>query len=153
MILGGITAISLIIWFVPYNDTNLVISDYVNELESIRDRHGVIEKEIDNNLSGLSNGTISPDDFILRAQISSSQINSLIIEIIQSNPPAQWQESYLNYEDSLKSYNNYLLESIVYANKMKSGSPNDDLKDEIGKLDELKMESDSFALKSNETKP
>jgi len=94
-----------------------------------------------------------PDDFIARAQTSSSQINSLLSEIIESRSPQEWRESYLNYGEALKKYYDYLTETIVIANKVKGGISIDDLKEELQKLGTMKKESESFTIKANETKP
>lgn len=153
-VLAGITAASSIVWFLPQQEnSSLVISDYRNELDSIHDRQSAIMYEIENNLKNMISGTVSPDDFITSAQVSSSQINSLLTEIIESKPPREWQEPYLEYGESLKSYNNYLTETIVLANKIKQNDSNSDLKVELTKIDEIRNESESFALKSNETRP
>jgi hypothetical protein len=109
--------------------------------------------EIDDDWKNLIAGSLSFDDFIARAQTSTSQINTLLSEIIESRAPQEWDESYLNYGESLKKYDDYLTETIVIANKMKGGVSINDLKDELQKLDIIKKESESFAIKANETKP
>jgi hypothetical protein len=154
IILGAISAASFIVWIVPQSrGPSMVVSDYGNELESIRERHGVISTEIESNLKSLFNKTLSPDDFINMTQISSAQVTSLITELIESNPPAKWRESYLNYGEALKKYSDYLSETISLANKMKDGISQTELKDERSYLSSLKNESDSFIVKSYETRP
>jgi len=76
----------------------------------------------------------------------------LIIELVESKAPTEWHESYLNYGESLKSYNNYLLETIVVADKIKEGKT-DEIKENLERIGALEKESESFALKSDETKP
>jgi hypothetical protein len=153
-ILGVITVASFSIWLIPqHGGSSFVISDYRNELDSIIERHKVIMNEIDDDWKNLIAGSLSFDDFIARAQTSTSQINTLLSEIIESRAPQEWDESYLNYGESLKKYDDYLTETIVIANKMKGGVSINDLKDELQKLDIIKKESESFAIKANETKP
>jgi len=153
-ILGAITAASFSIWLIPQSDdSSFVVSDFRSYLESIKERHGVIAKEIENGLQSMLAGTTSLDDFIIKAEASTSQINSLIIEIAKSDAPQEWHESYLNYGESLKSYNSYLREVIVMANKMKGDVSDKELQENIETLDSIKKESESFALKSHETKP
>ncbi len=153
-ILGVITAASFSIWLIPqHENTSLVISDYRGELDSIIERDKIIMKEIDDDWKNLLTGSLSADDFIARAQTSASQINTLVSEIIESRAPQEWDESYLNYGESLKKYDDYLTETIVIANKMKGGISINDLKDELQKLDTIRKESESFAIKANETKP
>lgn len=153
-ILGAITAASFSIWLIPQSDdSSFVVSDFRSYLESIKERHGVIAEEIENGLQSMLAGITSLDDFIIKAEASTSQINSLIIEIAKSDAPQEWHESYLNYGESLKSYNSYLREVIVMANKMKGDVSDKELQENIETLDGIKKESESFALKSDETKP
>lgn len=154
IILGIITVASFSIWVIPkHENPSLVISDYRSELDSIKERHEVIIKEMDGEWKNMLAGSLSPDDFIVGTQTSSSQINSLLSEIIESRAPQEWRESYLNYGEGLKKYNDYLTETIVIANKMKGGVSLNDLKVELQQLDGLKKESESYTIKANETKP
>jgi len=153
-ILGAITAASFSIWLIPQSDdSGFVVSDFRSHLESIKERHGVVAEEIENDLRSMLAGTTSPDDFILKAEASTSQINSLIIEIAKSEAPQEWHESFLNYGESLKTYNSYLREVIVMANKMKGDISDKELQESLEMLEGIKKESESFARKSDETKP
>lgn len=154
VILGIVTAASFSLWLIPQHaSSGPIISDYRNELESIKERHGVIINETSDELGSMLGGSLSPDDFITRAQTSSSQVDSLITEIIESGAPQEWRESYLNYGEALKKYNDYLTETIVVANKVKDNVSMNDLQVELQKLDSVKKESETFAIKANETKP
>lgn len=154
IVLGAITAASSVIWILPQNrGPTFVVSDYGNEIESVKERHLLIMTEMDSDLSGLMNKTIMPDDFIARAQTSSSQTTSLITEIIEANAPTQWSESYLNYDEALKKYNDYLTETIALANKIKDNASSNDLSDEMSKIESLRNDTNSFIAKSNETSP
>lgn len=154
VILGIITAASFSLWLIPqHENSGPVISDYRNELESIKERHDIIINETSDELNNMLGGSLSPDDFITRAQTSSSQVDSLLSEIIESRAPQEWRESYLNYGEALKKYNDYLTETIVIANKVKDNVSINDLQDELQKLDSVKKESEGYAIKANETKP
>lgn len=153
VILAAITAASFSVWLIPQSDdSSFVVSDFKDHLEGVKARHLVITDEIQNDLQAMLAGTVSPDNFIMRAEASTSQINSLIIELIQSGAPQEWHESYLNYGESLKSYNTYLRETIVVANEIKEIGTND-IQGNLEALDVLKKESESFSLKSDETRP
>ena len=153
-ILAAITAASFIVWLIPQNKSStLMVSDYKTQLDSIRERHIAVINETENDFKEMLSGKISPDDFITRASASSSQINSLIIEMIESRPPQEWHERYSNYDEALKSYNSYLRETMVVANKMKDGISPENLQENLVRLENLKKESESFSLKSYETKP
>ncbi|MGI0046388.1 MAG: hypothetical protein ACREBB_04270 [Nitrosotalea sp.] len=154
IMLGAITAASSLIWIFPQNrGSTVAVSDYGNEIESVKERHALVMGEMDSDLQSMLNNTLSPDDFVTRAQASSSQTTSLTAELIESNPPTTWRESYLNYDEALKKYNDYLTESIALANKIKSGISSSDLSDEMAKLDSLKNDTNSFIIMSNETRP
>src|SRR5437899_7433208 len=153
IILAAIATASFAVWMVPQNrGSSIVVSDYRSELESVKERHALIMTEMESDLNEL-NKTLSPDDFINKAQTSSGQVASLITELIESNPPVEWRESYLNYDESLKKYKEYLKEAISLASKMKEGMSHVGLNDEITKMDSLKQESDLLLVKSNETRP
>lgn len=154
IILGLVTAASFLIWSLPqYENPGTLISDYRSEIDSIKERHEVIINETNDEWKNMLAGSLSPDDFITRAQTSSSQVDSLLSEIIESRAPQEWRESYLNYGEALKKYNDYLTETIVIANKVKDNVSINDLQDELQKLDSVKKESESYAIKANETKP
>ena len=154
IILGIVTAASFSIWLLPQHETpGTLISDYGSEIDSIKERHGVIINETNDEWKNMLAGSLSPDDFITRAQTSSSQVDSLLSEIIESRAPQEWRESYLNYGEALKKYNDYLTETIVIANKVKGNVSINDLQGELQKLDSMKKESESYTIKANETKP
>ena len=154
VILATIGAASFVVWVVPQNrGSSFVVSDYRSELESVKERYALVATEMESDLTELLDKTMSPDAFIVKAQISSIQVASLITELIESNPPVEWRESYLNYDESLEKYNEYLTETISLAKRIKGGMSAADLNDEISKIDSLKKESDSLVIKSNETHP
>jgi len=154
-ILAAISGASFAVWILPQNHdgVSVVVSDYKSELDSVKERHLLIAAAIESSLKGLSDKSISPDEFINQTQISSSQISSLISELIESNAPTEWKQSYGAYFESLKKYNSYLSETISFANKMKSGISTSELNDEMSKLDALKKESDVLVTKSDQTRP
>ena len=154
IILAVISGASFVVWFLPQNHgSSFVVSDYKSELDSVKERHSLIAADMESNLNGLLDKTVSPDNFTSQAQISSSQITSLITEVVESNPPAEWKHSYGAYYESLKKYNDYLAETISLANKIKGEASSSDISDEMSKLDSLKKESDSLASDSNQTRP
>lgn len=152
-ILAAITGVSFFTWFIPQmEESSFVVSDFKEHLENVQIKQKVIADEIEMDLQEMLSGTVTPDDFIMRAEASTSQINALIIELIESKAPQEWHESYLNYGESLKSYNGYLREAIVLANKIKEDNSSD-IKENLERLDMLKKESEAFALKVDETIP
>ena len=154
IILGAIAVGSSITWILPQNrGSAIMVSNYGDELESVKERHTLIMATMTSNLNGMLNNTVSPDDFTNMAQTSSSQTTSLISELIETNAPTEWSMSYLNYVEALKKYNDYLTESISLASKVKSGISQNDMSDEMSKLNSLMNETNSLIAQSNETKP
>lgn len=154
VVLAAISGASFVVWFLPQNHgSSVVVSDYKSELDSVKERHSLIMTDTESSLNGLLDKSVSPDNFTSQAQISSSQVTSLITEMVESNPPAEWKQSYGAYYESLKKYNDYLAETISLANKIKAGAPSSDISDEITKLDSLKKESDTLASESNQARP
>ena len=152
VILAAITAVSFSMWLIPQKEnSSFVVSDFKANLVGIQAKQKVIADEIEIDLQAMLAGTVTPDNFIMRAEASSSQINALIIELVESGAPQQWHESYLNYGESLKSYNSYLRETIVLANKIKDGNSN--IQENLDKLDTLKKETETLVLRADETKP
>lgn len=152
--LAAISGASFIVWILPQNHSSpVVVSDFKNELDSVKERHSLITTTIESSIKGLLDKSMSPDEFINQTQISSSQVTSLISELVESNAPTEWQQSYGAYFESLKKYNDYLSETILLANKVKNGISTNDLNDEMSKLDALKNESDALATKSDQTRP
>jgi len=153
--LTAISGASFVVWVLPQNhgSSSIVVSDFKSELDSVKDRHLLITTSIESNLKALSDKSMTPDEFINQTQISSVQITSLTSELVESNAPTEWKQSYGAYFESLKKYNDYLTETISLANKMKSGISPSDLNDEMAKLDALKKESDAMITKSDQTRP
>ncbi len=153
-ILAIIGAASFVVWMLPQNGgSTIVVSDYKNELDGIKDRFSTISSSTDSNLKALSDKSISPDEFINQTQVSSSQVTSLIGELVESNAPSAWKPSYGAYFESLKKYNDYLTETISLASKMKGSTSSSELNDEMSKMESLKNESESLAAKSDQLRP
>ena len=87
-IFAGITAASFMIWIVPNNNQfTLVTSNFETNLDDVIAIRTVISSEIENEFENLLNKKITPEKYIEIAEISSSQINSQTIHLVQSDPP------------------------------------------------------------------
>ena len=78
----------------------------------------VISNAVEESFSELIDGQISTEEYVKIAEISSSQNNSLLIELAYSDAPEEWQKSYINRIASLKSFEAYIIETMVIANLM-----------------------------------
>jgi hypothetical protein len=154
IILAAITIASFTVWQIPDNPKmTIVVTDFESHLEGIDARHQVITNAVDNSFLKMINGDIMPDEMISIAEISSSQINSQIIELVESDAPDEWQKSYINYLESLRSSNSYIREIIALSNLTIENPQNDQIEEILTKIEKLQQESDAYAKFSFDSKP
>ena len=154
IILAAITAASFMIWQMPTNlQMSVVVSDFNLHIIGIDERYKMISNANDEAFEQMINGEISPDEYISIAEISSSQINSQIIELVESNATDEWIESYLNDLESLRSYNSYIRETIVLANLINGNAGIDEKSDILIKIEQLKQESKEYSKLSISSRP
>ena len=101
----------------------------------------------------LRSGKISPQDYIVIADVTSSQVTSQISEFVTSKPPEVWQDSYISYMEALKKFNSYIGETKVLANLIEKGSTDTELNEVIEKIELMKKESLEYAKNSEEQRP
>ena len=97
-------------------------------------------------------GEIDPDEYINSAEISSSQLNSLVIELTNSGATQEWSESYVNYIGALKKLNHKITETIVIANLIDDNNSNS-IDEILAKIKQLETESLDFTKKSDNSRP
>ena len=153
-ILVAITSASFLIWFLPENnEIKFIVSDFDSHLDGVKNIHGTIRETVDIEFQNLVDEKISPEEYIELAKASSSQINSQIIELVESKATEEWQESYINYIESLKQYNSYIRETIVAASMIEEGIQSNEMEDILQKLNEFKINSESLIIESDNTRP
>jgi len=153
VILAAITAASFSLWFIPQNiETEIVISDFGIHLDNVKEIHLTLNNEINEEFQNMLDEKITPQEYINLAEISSSQVNSQIIQLVESKAPEEWHESYLNYMESLKIFNSQIKETIVVATMISDGK-NSEIQDTIEKIGSLKKDSESLAKASDQTRP
>jgi len=153
-ILVTITSASFLIWFLPENnEIKFIVSDFDYHLDSVKNIHDTIRETVDIEFQNLVDEKISPEEYIELAKASSSQINSQIIELVESKATEEWQESYINYIESLKQYNTYIRETIVAASMIEEGIQSNEMDDILQKLNEFKINSESLIIESDNTRP
>ncbi|MBA4448116.1 MAG: hypothetical protein H2B07_04425 [Nitrosopumilaceae archaeon] len=154
IILAAITGASFLLWVIPQeNESTFVVTDYQGYLDGVENIHEVLQESIDIEYQNLRNGKISPEDYIIVTEVTSSQVTTQISEFITSKPSEQWQESYINYMDAMKKFNEYILETKVLANQIQNGSSDEEISQTIEKIESIKSESMEFVKKSNELRP
>ena len=154
IILAAITGARFLLWIIPQDvETTFVVSDYENYLDEVKNIHEVLEESIEIEYENLRTGKISPQDYISVTEVTSSQVTTQISEFVTSKPSEEWQTSYINYMDALKSFNSYIVETKVLAKMIENKSTEDEMKETLGKIDMLKSESIEFVKMSDQSRP
>ena len=96
---------------------------------------------------------MSPNEYIGIAKVSSSQINSLIIELTNSGASQEWSESYISYIGALKKLNEKITETIVVANLMNDNANSNSIDEIVSRIHQLEVESLDLIKKSDNLRP
>jgi len=155
-ILVAITIASFSVWIVN-NSTNtemtIVVTDFQNHQEGISERHKIISNAVETSFSELINEEISTDEYLRIAEVSSSQNNALLMELAYSDAPEEWQESYINRIASLKSFEAYIIETMVMVNLINNDGEIEERTEILNNIEKLKQESIQYAKMANSSKP
>ena len=153
-ILVGVVAASFLVYLIPEDTTmKIVVSDFKKHLDITKEKASMEVTSIDESFEKLMEKKISPDEYINIAEVSSSQINSLIIELTNSGATQEWSESYVNYIGALKKLNEKITETIVVANLMNSDNNSNSINEIIAEIHQLEIESLDLIKKSDNTRP
>jgi len=153
-ILVGVVAASFMVYLIPEDTTmKIVVSDFEKHLDITKEKASMEVSGIDESFEKLMEKKMSPDEYIRIAEVSSSQINSLIIELTNSGATEEWTESYINYIGALKKLNEKITETIVVANLMNSDNNSNSINEIIAKIHQLEIESQDLMKKSDNTRP
>ena len=154
IILAAITGASFLLWVIPQeNDTTFIVTDYEGYLDGAKNIHEVLQESIDIEYQNLQDGKITPKDYIVITEVTSSQVTTQISEFVTSKPSEQWQESYISYMNAMKKFNEYILETKVLANQIENGSIEEEIQQTVNKIDSIKAESIEYITKSNDLRP
>ena len=154
IILASITAASFLLWIVPQeNNSTFIVTDYEGYLDGVKNIHEVLQESIDIEYRNLQDGKISPSEYIIITEVTSSQVTTQISEFVTSKPSEKWQESYISYMNGMKKFNEYIIETKVLANQIEKGSLNEEILQTVEKIQSIKAESLEYIKKSNELRP
>ena len=154
IILASITAASFLLWVVPQeNNSTFIVTDYEGYLDGVKNIHEVLQESIDIEYRNLQDGKISPSDYIIITEVTSSQVTTQISEFVTSKPSEKWQESYISYMNGMKKFNEYIIETKVLANQIENRSVDSKISDTVDKIESIKLESIEYIKKSNELRP
>jgi len=153
-ILVGVVIASFMVYLIPEDTTmKIVVSDFEEYLDITKEKASMEVTGIDGSFEKLMEKKTSPDEYIRIAEVSSSQINSLIIELTNSGAAQEWYYSYANYIGALKKLNEKITETIVVANLMSGDSNSNSINEIIAKIHQLETESLDLMKKSDNTRP
>ena len=153
-ILVGVVAASFLVYLIPEDTTmKITVSDFGEHLDITKERALMESSSIDESFKKLMENDMNQDEYIRIAEISSSQILTLIIELKDSGATQEWTESYVNYIGALKKLNEMITETIVVANLMDSNDNSNSINEIIDKIHQLKTESLDLTKKSDAARP
>ena len=153
-ILVGVVAASFLVYLIPEDTTmKITVSDFGEHLDITKERALMESSSIDESFKKLMENDMNQDEYIRIAEVSSSQVNSLIIELKDSGATQEWTESYVNYIGALKKLNEMITETIVVANLMDSDDNSNSINEIIDKIHQLKTESLDLTKKSDAARP
>ena len=154
IILASITAASFLLWIVPQeNNSTFIVTDYEGYLDGVKNIHEVLQESIDIEYRNLQERKISPSEYIIITEVTSSQVTTQISEFVTSKPSEKWQESYISYMNGMKKFNEYIIETKVLANQIENESTDAEILETVNKIESIKLESIEHIKKSNELRP
>ena len=155
VILIAITIASFMVWLDNPTNTEMtiVVTDFQNHQEGISERHKIISNAVGESFSELINAQISTEEYVKIAEVSSSQNNALLMELAYSDAPEEWQESYINRIASLKSFEAYIIETMVMANMIESVEEQEKRTEIFNNIEKLKQESIQDGKMADSSKP
>ena len=153
-ILVGVVAASFLVYLLPEDTTmKISVSDFEKHLDITKERASMEVMGIDDSFKKLMNDEMNPDEYISIAEVTSSQLNSLIIELTNSGATEEWTESYVNYIGALKKLNGKIIETVVVANLITDDSNSDSINEILAKIKQLEAESLDLIKKSDSSRP
>ena len=153
-LLVGVVAASFLVYLIPEDTTmKITVSDFGKHLDITKERATMESSSIDESFKKLMKNDMSQDEYIRIAEVSSSQINSLIIELTNSGATQEWTESYVNYIGALKKLSEMITETIVVASLIDNDDNSDSINEIIAKIHQLETESLELTKKSDAARP
>ena len=153
-ILVGVVAASFLVYLIPEDTTmKITVSDFGKHLDITKERASMEITGVDESFEKLMKSKKNSDEYIRIAEVSSSQINSLIIELTNSGATQEWTESYVNYIGALKKLSEMITETIVVASLIDNDDNSDSINEIIAKIHQLETESLELTKKSDAARP
>ena len=153
-ILVGVVAASFLVYLIPEDTTmKFVVSDFENHLDEMKEKKILLENSIQDSFENFMDKKLEPEEYTEIAELSSSQVNSLVIELATSGATEEWSDSYVAAIQSLKKLNEQIAETIVVANMLYTNADSGDIDKILEKINQLKEESLNLVKKSDSLRP
>ena len=153
-ILVGTVAASFLVYLLPEDTTMKInVSDFGKHLDDVKERAFMEDEATDELFEKLMEKKMNADEYIRIAEVSSSQINSLIIDLTNSGASQEWSESYISYIGALKKLNEKITETIVIANLMNDNANSNSIDEIVSRIHQLEVESLDLIKKSDNLRP
>jgi len=153
IVLGAITAASFLVWTIPQEAAQTIsVSDFEGHLDGVQSIHQVLSGELDASFERLQAGEITARQYVEMAEATSTQINSQIIQLVESGASEEWHESYISYMDALKTQNSIIRETIVVANAAEETGQRG-LEESLARIEELRGDMQSLIEASVKSHP
>ena len=153
-ILVGVVAASFLVYLIPEDTTmKITVSNFGEHLDITKERALMESSSIDESFKKLMENDMNQDEYIRIAEVSSSQILTLIIELKDSGATQEWTESYVNYIGALKKLNDKITETVVVANLITDDSNSNSIDEILAKIKQLEAESFDLTKNSDNSRP
>jgi allophanate hydrolase subunit 1 len=154
IILVGVVAASFLVYLIPEDTTmKFVVSDFEKHLDEIKEKKILLENSIQNSFEDMMDKKLDPVEYTEIAELSSSQVTLLAIELASSDATQEWTNSYVASIQSLKKLNEQIAETIVVANMLYTNADSGDIDKILEKINQLKEESLNLVKKSDNSRP
>lgn len=136
-IIGGFVGASFLVYLIPDSPRSDIITfgDAKDRLEFAMDRNQAEIRELQTVLRVWESGNIDKDAFGTSADVASTQIDMLILELRGKQIPSEWNQSYVLFIQALESYKAYVQQTKEYVNYKSVGQT--DLEKERELLDAM----------------
>lgn len=116
IIVIAVISTSFIVWFLPQgavlqnenSNMTIVFSDPALTLSSVESQYNIIKEEFENSLNATTNQSSNITNIENLAEVSTKQIDELMLILLNGNPTESLLPSYVNLMNDLKNYSNYL---------------------------------------------
>ena len=124
-IIGGFTAASFLVYFVPASPQSAVVgpTDPETELVFAMDRNQAIVDDFQSTFEMWKNNELNKDEFYKHADAAVNQVNELMLELRRSGVPEEWVQSYVLYIQALENYKMYFAKTKEYVDIAANSDP------------------------------